>query len=79
MVITDHTRLSDAFLKDLDFGFLEKYFNKSSWKTNVICANFGTILNVPRSIVIKDLAKQNHGYVANMTLNPNSANFFRNK
>ena len=33
MVITDHTKISDAFLKVMDFEFLEKFFNKSSWKT----------------------------------------------
>ncbi|RNA06397.1 hypothetical protein BpHYR1_012396 [Brachionus plicatilis] len=55
----------------------KEFVKLSELGLNVIYANFGTILNVPRSIVIKDLAKQNHGYVANMTLNPNSADFFR--
>ncbi|RNA43386.1 hypothetical protein BpHYR1_000689 [Brachionus plicatilis] len=32
MVINDHTKLSDMFLKQVDLNLLSKYFNKSTWK-----------------------------------------------
>ncbi|RNA32577.1 hypothetical protein BpHYR1_038703 [Brachionus plicatilis] len=32
MVINDHTKLSDMFLKQVDLNLLSEYFNKSTWK-----------------------------------------------